>query len=84
LHVLTYFAEQFFDARIGFELEEGYAITFGFATGGYNQELAKDSSSELTRVDTKGGGIESDLENRKFKKIGMNFVFRDSVASTNT
>jgi len=72
-----------FDARIGFELKEGYAITFEFATIDVVENWPKMillSSPELIQ---KVGDMERDLENRKFQKIRMNFVFRDPIASTN-
>jgi hypothetical protein len=72
-----------FDARIGFELKEGYAITFEFATIDVVEKWPKmmlPSSAELIQ---KVGDMERDLENRKFQKIRMNFAFRDPIASTN-
>ncbi len=81
---INIFRRTIFDARIGFELKEGYAITFEFATADVIKTWPKmvlPSSPELIQ---KVGDMERDLENRKFQKIGMNFVFRDSVASTNT
>merc|ERR1712098_933154 len=77
-----------FDARIGFELKEGYAITFEFATADVIKngiktwpKMVLPSSPELIQ---KVGDMERDLEKRKFQKIRMNFVFRDPIASTNT
>ena len=81
---INIFRRTIFDARIGFELKEVYAITFEFATADVVKNWPKmvlPSSPELIQ---KVGDMERDLENRKFQKIGMNFVFRDPVASTNT
>jgi hypothetical protein len=72
-----------FDARIGFEIKEGYAITFEFATIDVVENWPKmilPSSPELIQ---KVGDMERDLVNRKFQKIRMNFVFRDPIESTN-
>jgi hypothetical protein len=70
-----------FDARIGFEIKKGYAITFEFATINVVEKWPKmilPSSLELIQ---KVADMESDLVNRK---IRMNFVFRDAIGSTNT
>ncbi len=66
-----------FDTRIGFEIKEGYAITFEFATIDVVKNWPKmvlPSSQELIQV---VGDMESDLVDRKFQKIRMNFVFKD-------
>ena len=85
---INIFCRTIFDARIGFELKEGYAITFEFATIDVVErgdkpwpKMVLPSSPELIQ---KVGDMERDLENRKFQKIRMNFVFRDSIAGTNT
>merc|ERR1712093_113440 len=61
-----------FDARIGFELKEGYATTFEFATADVIKngiktwpKMVLPSSPELIQ---KVGDMERDLEKRKFQK----------------
>ncbi|KAG4425785.1 hypothetical protein IFR04_000992 [Cadophora malorum] len=73
-----------FDARIGFELKEGYAITFEFATADVIKTWPKivlPSSPELIQ---KVGDMERDLETRRPQRVRTNFVFREPIASTNT
>lgn len=73
-----------FDARIGFELKEGYAITFEFATADVIKTWPKivlPSSPELIQ---KVGDMERDLETRRPQRVRTNFVFREPIARTNT
>jgi hypothetical protein len=78
---INIFRRTIFDARIGFELKEGYAITFEFATA---DVVERGEKPWPKMVLPSSPDMERDLENRKFQKIRMNFVFRDAVASTNT
>lgn len=66
-----------FDARVGFEIKEGYAITVEFVTIDVVEKWPKmilPSSEELIQ---KVKDMEKDLADRKFGKIQMNFAFRD-------
>jgi hypothetical protein len=62
-HIFNISRRTIFDARIGFELKEGYAITFKFATIDVVEHWPKmilPSSPELIQ---KVGDMERDLEN---------------------
>ncbi len=62
-----------FDARIGFELKEGYVITFKFATIDVvergDKPWPKMVLPGLPELIQKVGNIERDLVNRKFQKV---------------
>jgi hypothetical protein len=60
-----------FDARLGFEIKRGYAITFMFATPDLIVSWPKIALPYSTRLAEKAAELE-----RKSVKIGLNFTFQ--------
>jgi hypothetical protein len=66
-----------FDARISFEIKQGYAITFEFATVDVVEKWPK-----MNLPDTPG--LAQKVANMESSKIRISFAFRDTTGSTNT
>ncbi|PVH69048.1 hypothetical protein DL98DRAFT_506210 [Cadophora sp. DSE1049] len=65
-----------FDARISFEIKQGYAITFEFATADVVEKWEKMNLPDTPGLAQKVADMES-------SKIRMNFAFKDTTGSTN-
>jgi len=66
-----------FDARIGFELKEGYAITFEFATADIIETRHQIILPNLPKLVQKVEDMRRSLVNLNFHKILISFVFKD-------